>query len=63
MYAAPSAQEAWDLARALRIDYVWIDEVERAAYPSGMPKFDAAPQFFAPAFKNDRVTILRVQPR
>jgi hypothetical protein len=61
MYATPTAQEAWDLARALRIDYVWIDDVERAAYPAGMPKFDSSPQFFAPAFRNDRVTIYRVQ--
>ena len=51
MYETTSADEAWNLARALRIDYVWIDEVERAAYPSGMPKFDSAPQLFAPAFR------------
>lgn len=61
MYATADAKQAWDLARGLRIDYVWIDEVERAAYPSGMPKFEASPQYFAPAFKNERVTIYRVQ--
>jgi hypothetical protein len=61
MYATTSAQQARDLARALRIDYVWIDDVERAAYPSGMPKFESSPQFFAPAFKNSEVTVYRVQ--
>ncbi|HVD90707.1 MAG TPA: hypothetical protein VNC21_00440 [Vicinamibacterales bacterium] len=61
MYATGDAQEAWNLAHELRIDYVWIDEVERTAYPAGMAKFETAPQYFAPAFKNDRVTIFRVQ--
>ena len=61
MYATTNAKQAWDVAHALRIDYVWIDEVERAAYPSGLPKFESSPQYFAPAFKNDRVSIYRVQ--
>ena len=61
MFETTDAQQAYDLARALRIDYVWIDAVERAAYPAGMPKFDASPQFFAPAFRNGEVAIYRVQ--
>ena len=61
MYAAESSQQAWETARSLRIDYVWVDAVERAAYPSGVAKFDAAPQFFASAFKNSEVSIYRVQ--
>jgi hypothetical protein len=60
MYATPDARQAWDIARALRIDYLWIDDAERSAYPAGTPKFDASPQFFAPAFRNARVTIVRV---
>jgi hypothetical protein len=61
MYETPSADDAWRIARSLRIDYIWIDKVERAAYPSGVAKFDAAPQRFAPAFKNAEVAIYRVQ--
>jgi len=60
MYATTDAREAWNVARALRIDYVWIDEVERATYPAGMAKFEASAQFFAPVFRNARVTIVRV---
>jgi hypothetical protein len=62
MYVTTSARQAWDLARALRIDYVWVDRVEREAYPSGIAKFDASPELFAPAFKNAEVSIYRVLP-
>jgi uncharacterized membrane protein len=55
MYATASAQEAWDIARSLRIDYVWVDQVERKAYPAGVAKFDARTAAFAPAFKNGEV--------
>jgi hypothetical protein len=61
MYAIDNAQQARDIARSLRIDYVWVDRVERGAYPSGVAKFDAAPALFAPAFKNGEVSIYRVQ--
>jgi hypothetical protein len=61
MYATGSAREAWEIARALRVDYVWIDEVERAAYASGMAKFETSPQYFVPAFRNARVAIYRVK--
>src|SRR6185503_17410645 len=36
MYAAHNPMEAADLARHLRIDYVYVDEVERRAYPEGI---------------------------
>jgi hypothetical protein len=61
MYATPDAQAAWDIARALRIDYIWIDRTERTAYPSGMAKFDAGAGRFAPAFRNNEVSIYRVR--
>src|SRR5678816_42148 len=60
MYETSNARQAWDIARALRIDYVWVDKVERAAYPSGVAKFDAAPDRFVPAFRNTEVVIYRV---
>ena len=61
MYATADAALAHDIARSLRIDYIYVDRVERAAYASGMPKFDAAPRFFAPAYRNEEVSIYRVQ--
>ena len=61
MYATPDAQAAWDTARALRIDYIWIDRTERTAYPSGMAKFDVSPDRFEPVFRNNEVSIYRVR--
>jgi hypothetical protein len=60
MYGTSDPRQAHDIARALRLDYVWIDRTERAAYPGGMTKFDAAPQFFTPVFRNSEVSIYRV---
>lgn len=61
MYDTANPQQAADIARSLRIDYIWVDGVERAAYPSGVAKFDAAPHLFAPVFKNGEVAIYHVQ--
>jgi len=61
MYATSDAREASAIAHSLRIDYIWVDEVERRAYPAGAAKFDASPELFAPAFRNSEVTIYRVQ--
>ena len=61
MYETSSAPEAWDIARALRIEYIWVDRVERAAYPAGVTKFDTAPDLFLPLFQNAEVRIYRVR--
>jgi hypothetical protein len=61
MYQTDDAQRAWDTARSLRIDYLWVDGIERAAYPSGVAKFEAAPQFFTVAFRNADVSIYQVR--
>jgi len=61
MYETQNAQQAWTIARSLRIDYLWIDQVERAAYPAGIGKFAASPQFFAPAFESSEVSVYRVR--
>jgi hypothetical protein len=60
LYQTPNAREAWEIARALRIDYIWVDTPERTAYPSGVQKFDAAPELFAPEFKRRDISIYRV---
>ena len=61
MYATENAQQAWDIARSLRIDYVWVDQVERKAYRAGLAKFASSPRQFAPVFTNTEVTIYRVE--
>jgi hypothetical protein len=61
MYETSDVREAADIARALRIDFVWIDRVERAAYPAGMAKFEASPELFTLVFANAEVRIYRVR--
>ncbi|MGH9411228.1 MAG: hypothetical protein ACRD1V_17460, partial [Vicinamibacterales bacterium] len=61
MYATTSASDAWTIAHELRIDYIWIGQLERDTYPSGMPKFADAPQYFTVAFRNPEITIYHVQ--
>jgi len=60
MFSTASAAEAWAIAHALGIDYVYVEDVERRAYPNGMSKFEDI-KHFAPAFRNQVVTIYRVQ--
>jgi hypothetical protein len=47
---------------AFGIDYFYIGPAERTAYPAIARLLDAAPQWFAPVFRNDAVTIYRVSP-
>ena len=61
MYESPDARQAHEIARALRIDYVWVDQIERAAYPAGVAKFDSAAALFPPVFRNSEVAIYRVR--
>jgi hypothetical protein len=60
MYATHRAETAWRLARRLGIDYVYADAVERAAYPGGIGKFDAAPSYFESAFRRGDAAVWRV---
>ena len=59
MYETPDANEAAAIAMRLRIDYIYVDRTERAAYPEGVSKFAAAPERFAPAFHNAEVSVYR----
>ncbi len=61
MYATADATAARRIARELGIEYVYVDRVERDAYPEGAAKFDAHPESFAPLFRNDEVRIYAVQ--
>jgi hypothetical protein len=59
MYATSNAGEAADIARTLRVDYVYVDEVERRAYPQGV-SFDRSPRF-EKVFDDAPVAIYRVR--
>jgi hypothetical protein len=59
MYATKNAEEAANIARSLRIDYVYVDEVERSAYKDGIC-FDASPAF-EKVFEASPVAVYRVR--
>jgi hypothetical protein len=59
MFAALTVDEAHAIARALRIDYVWVDATDRAAY--GAMRFEDDPTRFPPLFSNAEVTIYGVR--
>lgn len=61
MYSTADPRQAFDIARSLRIDYIYVDRVERSAYPDGTAKFDRAPQFFESSYRNNEVAVYRVQ--
>lgn len=59
MYSTSDPAEAENIARHLRIDYVYVDEVERRAYPNGI-RFDAS-QAFEKLFEDGPVAVYRVR--
>lgn len=61
IFATPSAPEASDSARRLRIDYLYVDDTDIAAYPEGTRKFDTQPALFERVFANASVRIYRVR--
>lgn len=60
IYQSPEAQAAWVDARDLRIDYIYVDQTERRAYPH-VAKFDAARDRFAKVFENADVAVYAVR--
>jgi uncharacterized membrane protein len=61
LYGTADAREAWTIARRLGIDYLYVDQVEREAFPAAaLTKFDEHPELFVPAFRNASVTIYAV---
>jgi hypothetical protein len=60
VYQSPSAADAARIARSLRIDYLYVDEVERAAYP-GTAKFNTSPEHFERVFDDSGVSVYRVR--
>jgi hypothetical protein len=60
MYDTPSAAQAADIARRMRIDYIYVDAVERTAHPAAA-KFDASPEYFERVFDEADVGLYRVK--
>jgi hypothetical protein len=61
LFATPNADEASAIGRKLRIDYLYVDRDDRAAYPEGTRKFDEHPALFEAVFRNAEVTVYRVR--
>jgi uncharacterized membrane protein len=52
IYASEDARQASDIARRLRIDYLYVDAADTAAYPAGVRKFDEQPALFSKVFSS-----------
>ena len=59
MYATADAALAFDIARKLRIEYVYVDEVERTAHPGGIAFDDW--RYFQKVFEEFPVAIYRIR--
>jgi hypothetical protein len=60
IYESQSAHEAWTLSRRLHIAYLYVDSLDRRTY-EGAAKFDRAPEFFTPVFRNGDVAVYAVK--
>jgi hypothetical protein len=59
MYSTGDSARAAEIARQLRIAYVYVDEVERAAHPGGLA-FDGSP-YFEKVFEDLPAAVYRVR--
>ena len=60
IYAGPDANAAWQQAKQMAIDYLFVDTLERTTYPA-VAKFDAHPELFAPVYRNTDVSIYAIK--
>jgi hypothetical protein len=60
LFASPDPKEAQAIAHDLRIDYIYVDGLDRQRYP-GTAKFDSSPDQFAPAFKRGAAAVYQVK--
>jgi uncharacterized membrane protein len=59
MYSTSNPGEAADIARSLHVNYIYVDEVERRAYPNGI-RFEDSPGF-QKVFDEGPVAVYRVR--
>lgn len=62
LYASSDAEHAWAEARGLGIDFLYVGDAERRAYPHAA-KFDAAPNRFTPVARFGQVAVFQVIDR
>jgi hypothetical protein len=61
IFLAPSVDEAHAIARALRIDYLWVGQVDRKVYPQGVATLASDPTLFIPVFANTEVSVYAIR--
>jgi uncharacterized membrane protein len=60
IFASKAASEASRVARAMRIDYLYVDRVERQAFGAALDKFNT-PEFFNRVFQQGDAAIYQVR--
>jgi hypothetical protein len=60
VFSAVQPKDAWEIARSMRIDYLYIDRVERQAYAGSLAKFDD-PRFFEMVFRQGDAAVYAVR--
>jgi uncharacterized membrane protein len=60
IYQGADAEGASDTARRLRIDYLYVDGTDTAAYPDVVRKFDEHPALFSRVFSSGDARVYRV---
>jgi uncharacterized membrane protein len=61
IYGTADAKEAWELARGLRIDFLYLDRMDRAVFPAtALDKFASSPAYFAPAYSTGETAVYAV---
>jgi hypothetical protein len=61
LFATANVDEARSIAHRLRLDYLYVDRDDLAAYPEGTRKLDEHPDAFERVYTNDEVRIYRVR--
>jgi hypothetical protein len=61
MFATADPGEAWRIAREMKIDYVYVGEVERGAFGGNVEKFDTRPDLFSRAYQRGGVVVYAVR--
>ena len=61
IFAMRDADAAHERARQLRIDYLWVDALDRQAHPQGTTRLADAGGYFERVFDNGEVQVYRVR--
>jgi hypothetical protein len=61
IFRAASADAAYDVATSMGINFLALGKPERRAYAASIAQMASRPDLFTPVFRNDEMTILRVE--